>query len=101
MIRFCFNPQPADTHAFEHFAIEGDNVRGYLLLGWNRVTPESGPDARMSFQLWFETLAEAMAYSNNEFGIVREWWQAPHVQPPAAAFDPTRKRRNPREDGAD
>lgn len=84
MMRFQFHPEHPDDFAFDHFAIEGDNSRGYVFLAWNdprQARENSAYDAPM-MQLWFETLGEAMRMSQDEFAIPRELWQAPTMAPP-------------------
>ena len=97
MIRFSYDC-PADLQLpFQHFSLEGDNKRGYVLLGWNDDAVGEGFEselADMMLQQWFETLGEALDHCVNEFCITRDDWHAPTVQPPASKFDqPNRGRR--------
>lgn len=89
MIRFSYDPE-AGQHSFAHFAIEGDNARGYLLLAWQ--DEKKGETERAVFQKWFETLGQCMTYSVNEFSIMRESWHAPTVSPPVSRFESARRR---------
>ena len=90
MIRFSYD-SPADSGSpFGHFSLEGDNKRGYVLLGWNdEASSEGFADelADMMLQQWFETLGEALDHCVNEFCITRTDWHAPTVQPPQVQFD--------------
>ncbi len=82
MIRFSFDP-PADIELpFEHFSIEGDNDRGFVLLAWNSDHQHTD---RM-LQSWFETLGEALTHCSGEYGISRDQWHAPTVAPPVSRF---------------
>ena len=97
MIRFSYDsPDDAGT-PFKHFSLEGDNERGYVLLGWNDDPVGEGFETTMSdmmLQQWFETLGEALDHCNEEFCIMRTDWQAPTVAPPHSKFErPDRGRR--------
>lgn len=85
MIRFSYDTRDDDTGPFKHFSLEGDNKRGYVLLGWNDDNP-ADPHADMMLQQWFETLGEALDFCNAEFCIMRTDWQAPTVAPPVSGF---------------
>ncbi|MCA8913999.1 MAG: hypothetical protein KDB90_01205 [Planctomycetes bacterium] len=89
MIRFSYDCPPDLQLPFRHFSLEGDNKRGYVLLGWNDEAAGEGFEelADMMLQQWFETLGEALDHCVNEFCITRNDWHAPTVQPPAAHFD--------------
>ncbi len=94
MIRFSFDPKPEDELAFEHFSLEGDNTRGYVLLAWNTV-PTGTPEQELPemLQMWFETLGEAMKHCVNELGIMKDQWHAPTASSPPSQFDSVRRRR--------
>ncbi len=96
MIRFSYDCPVGAELPFKHFSIEGDNKRGYLLLGWDNPPGKRTPDEVM-LQQWFDTLGEALDFCAAEFGIVRNDWAAPTVQPPSATF----KGRERRRQGAD
>lgn len=82
MIRFSFD-SPADAgHAYGHFSIEGDNTRGYVLLGWS---PHVKTKAR-HYQAWFETLGEALSHCAATFHIPKDSWSAPTATPPPVFF---------------
>ena len=88
MIRFSFDA-PADSGAvFQHFSLEGDNNRGYVLLGWNDDGAEGFDEELqdMMLQQWFETLGEALDHCVSEYCILRDEWHAPTVQPPLSDF---------------
>jgi hypothetical protein len=89
MIRFSYDAD-TDQHSFAHFAIEGDNTRGYLLLAWHDEKP--GEEEREIFQKWFETLGQCMAFCVNEFSILKDRWHAPTAVPPVARFESARRR---------
>jgi hypothetical protein len=93
MIRFSYDT-PEDTELpFEHFSIEGDNERGYVLLAWSMTPPPEGDEPAM-MQQWFELLGEALDHCANEFCIMRDDWHAPTVEPPISNFArPDRGRR--------
>ena len=97
MIRFQYHSAPDEHLAFEHFSLEGDVSRGYVLLGWSTSGGSEGFDGAPPemLQMWFETLGEAMSHCANEFGITRDRWQAPTTAtPPAGSFSrSTRGRR--------
>ena len=95
MIRFSYETPEDVNSPFKHFSLEGDNTRGYVLLGWNDdPTPGAEPEgegfgnelADMMLQQWFETLGEALDHCNEEFCIMRTDWQAPTVAPPVGKF---------------
>jgi hypothetical protein len=96
MIRFSYD-SPADSGSpFGHFSLEGDNKRGYVLLGWNDEPAAEGFDAEMAdmmLQQWFETLGEALDHCVNEFAILRHEWHAPTVQPPVGKFGAPGRRK--------
>lgn len=89
MIRFSYDTD-SDQNSFPHFAIEGDNARGYLLLAWH--DDKKDEQEREVFQKWFETLGQCMTFCVNEFSIMRESWHAPTVTPPVARFESARRR---------
>lgn len=105
MIRFSYDAPSKEDHSFEHFSIEGDNTRGYLLLAWDDRAKKPDEDTREMFQKWFVTLGEAMGYCVENFSILKDRWHAPTVAPPVGKFDSTRRRRagqggeNPKTDG--
>lgn len=82
MIRFSFDSPVDSGHAFGHFSIEGDNTRGYVLLGWE---PRQKTRAR-HYQAWFETLGEALAHCSANFHISKDSWYAPTSTPPPVHF---------------
>lgn len=99
MIRFSYDAPPEENAPFQHFSLEGDNVRGYVLLGWDTPKPGATEDELPEMlQMWFETLGEAMNHCVNEFGIMKGSWHAPTVAPPVGKFDSSRKRRTQGED---
>ena len=103
MIRFKYDPLQGENLAFEHFTIEGDNKRGYVLLAYSDDKPfdpdgfddADGPDARGAemLQLWFETLGEALTHSADELGIGRDSWNAPNTALPSGTWKPTTRTR--------
>lgn len=90
MIRFSFDSNEED-HSFDHFSIEGDNRRGYLLLAWNKNIRKGETD-RETFQKWFETLGGAMSYCVQNFSILKDRWHAPTSAPPPARFESMRRK---------
>lgn len=94
MIRFSYDPPPEEHSSFQHFSLEGDNVRGYVLLGWDTPKPNATEEELPEMlQMWFETLGEAMTHCANEFGIMKHSWHAPTVSAPVSKFDSSRRRR--------
>jgi hypothetical protein len=89
MIRFSYDaPNESDT-LFQHFSLEGDNNRGYVLLGWNDEGQSEGFADElqdMMLQQWFETLGEALDHCVEEYYIMRSDWHAPTAQPPTGKF---------------
>lgn len=81
MIRFSYDTPDDLDLPFRHFSIEGNNERGYVLLGWNDGEGFGGDDDVM-LQQWFETLGEALDFCNGEYFIMRGDWHAPTVKPP-------------------
>jgi hypothetical protein len=96
MIRFSYDaPKDADL-PFGHYSLEGDNKRGYVLLGWNDTAAGEGFGeelAGMMLQQWFETLGEALDHCVSEFFIMRNDWHAPTVSPPVGKFEKSDRGR--------
>ena len=90
MIRFSYDASAESAPLFQHFSLEGDNNRGYVLLGWNDDVGESegfGEELQdMMLQQWFETLGEALDHCVSEYCILRDDWHAPTVKPPLSDF---------------
>jgi hypothetical protein len=91
MIRFRFEPEQDGEFPFQHFTLEGDNAAGFVLLGYDdapagRPAGFEGEDDFVEqgdeemFQRWFETLGEALACAESEFGIPRTVWAAPIIK---------------------
>lgn len=95
MIRFSYDPPKDRNFAFEHFSLEGDNERGYVLLAWSSAPAEDGEPKMM--QAWFETLGEALNHCVSEHCIMREDWHAPTVAPPVSKFERSDRGRRTRE----
>lgn len=91
MIRFSYDPPKDAGNAFEHYSLEGDNERGYVLLAWSTTPGEDGEPRMM--QAWFETLGEALNHCVSEHCILREDWHAPTVAPPVGKFERTDRGR--------
>jgi len=93
VIRFSYDtPEDAEL-PFDHFSIEGDNDRGYVLLAWCNTVAEGASEPAM-MQQWFEMLGEALDHCAAEFCIMRDDWHAPTVEPPIGSFGrPDRGRR--------
>jgi hypothetical protein len=90
MIRFSYDSPPDSGMPFRHYSLEGDNQRGYVLLGWSDEAPAEGFSdelAGMMLQQWFETLGEALDHCMSEFCIMRGDWHAPTTRPPVSKFD--------------
>ncbi len=90
MIRFSFDPAADAESSFEHFSLEGDNDRGYVLLAWNEASKD---DSDRILQAWFETLGEALNHCSAQYCIRREDWHAPTVAPPVGRFDKVSRGR--------
>ncbi|MBZ0136705.1 MAG: hypothetical protein K8I27_10060 [Planctomycetes bacterium] len=87
MIRFSYDSPDDAGIPFKHFSLEGDNERGYVLLGWNDSPADDPELGDMMLQQWFETLGEALDHCNADFCIMRTDWHAPTVSPPTSQFD--------------
>ncbi len=77
MLRFQFDREPDEQFPFDHFTIEGNNSQGYALLGFDDLPAGADPDNRRMLQKWFETLADAMSFAQDQLGIAKDRWQAP------------------------
>lgn len=96
MIRFQYDPDPDFDILRQHFTIEGDNTRGYVILAWNDEKPVkegfSNPEQTI-IQAWFETLGEAMDHCLEEYSILRQEWNAPTSGLQESSFGYTRSSR--------
>ncbi len=100
MIRFQYDPDPTLGIPYQHFTIEGDNTRGYVMLAWNdekEVEEGFSNPGQTMLQAWFETLGEAMEHCVEEFSILKQEWNAPTSGPQESSFDHARSTRNKRE----
>ncbi|MCC6573028.1 MAG: hypothetical protein IT462_04480 [Planctomycetes bacterium] len=77
MLRFQFDPPAQEPFAFDHYSIEGNNSRGFALLGWNNLEPGEDPEGKPMLQQWFETLGDAMRFAQDKLGISKGRWEAP------------------------
>jgi hypothetical protein len=89
MIRFSYEPAPDVEAPFEHFSLEGDIERGFVLLAWDNDTDDDSP----MLQLWFETLGEALNHCSVRYGITRDDWAAPIVSPSIGRFERVNRGR--------
>lgn len=96
MIRFQYDPDPTLGIPYQHFTIEGDNTRGYVMLAWNDQ-PKDSDTGQTMLQAWFETLGEAMDHCVEEFSILKQEWNAPTSGPQESSFEHARSTRSKRE----
>jgi hypothetical protein len=72
MIRFSYEPPEDVGLPYRRYAIEGDNRRGFALVGW-----EPRVARRKPLKQWFTTLGDALNFCAETYCIDRTQWNAP------------------------
>lgn len=97
MIRFSYECPPGGDLPCRRLSIEGDNERGYLLLGWDDGATAGAISNAVRIRTWFETLGQALDHCRDVYFIAREDWVAPNVKPPTTSFSGRERGRNRRD----